>query len=538
MTMYMAIATACLSMLALASRFFSTNRLQRSPSCDKKIDTALRLAEQVASGQEEAAAALACMQRLHERVILTKTPLSPPELEEADEASRALRQLLTGQVLEDKRKSEERGDAVRGFGMLVDATPLEDWDFDADAFDKATGGSCLSTLTFCALNKSGLVEHFEIDELRLIRFLTALERMYPQHPYHNRMHVAEVVHLLHRVSGSFSPLHRLALYFAAFVHDVDHKGVTNDFLVRTQDPLAITYNDESPMENHHSAVAFRLLLRPEMNFLDGLSKQDFLWFRKAVIEVILATDMRHHFKVMEECKTVSENSEMVLMKVALKFADLSHTTRGNAEHMKWVSQLEEEFFQQGDQESRMGLRVSPLMDRKKKGMSASQTKFFDIIVIPLLEVVVDNFDGTLPFTSRVFENRKLWDSQVPSEPLQPKTESLLASVGGLAGVVKAVDRFYEKILADPEINKHFEGIDMNVLRQKQVRFLKHAFGEGQPLDVEMMRVSHQRLNPKPGPAEFEVVVNHLKSTLQEGGVSQHTIDRVLNRLSPMAYAFT
>ncbi len=38
---------------------------------------------------------------------------------------------------------------------------------------------------------------------------------------------------------------------AAAIHDFEHKGVNNDFLIKTSDPLALLYNDNSPMENHH-----------------------------------------------------------------------------------------------------------------------------------------------------------------------------------------------------------------------------------------------------------------------------------------------
>lgn len=37
-------------------------------------------------------------------------------------------------------------------------------------------------------------------------------------------------------------------------------GVTNDFLVRTRAPLAILYNDKSPLENHHASTATKVWL--------------------------------------------------------------------------------------------------------------------------------------------------------------------------------------------------------------------------------------------------------------------------------------
>ena len=54
------------------------------------------------------------------------------------------------------------------------------------------------------------------------------------------------------------------------VHDFEHLGVNNDFLVRLGDGLAITYNDRSPLENHHLAAAFGLLGLDEYNFLAAL----------------------------------------------------------------------------------------------------------------------------------------------------------------------------------------------------------------------------------------------------------------------------
>lgn len=64
----------------------------------------------------------------------------------------------------------------------------------------------------------------------------------------------------------------LACLQAAITHDYEHKGLNNDFLVRVGDDLALTYNDNSPMENHHIASSFKLLRHKDYNFLKRMPR--------------------------------------------------------------------------------------------------------------------------------------------------------------------------------------------------------------------------------------------------------------------------
>ena len=85
-----------------------------------------------------------------------------------------------------------------------------------------------------------------------------------------RTHAASVLHYAYHLTRSPGGMKSLdiveeimeaALYMAAICHDYDHPGVTNDFLIRTHDPLAIYYNDRSPLENHHAAGSFQVFYR-------------------------------------------------------------------------------------------------------------------------------------------------------------------------------------------------------------------------------------------------------------------------------------
>jgi cAMP-specific phosphodiesterase 4 len=73
------------------------------------------------------------------------------------------------------------------------------------------------------------------------------------------------------------------------------RGLNNPYLVNTQHMLALRYNDKSVLESHHVAATFALLKKPECNIFDCLNKEDLKVVRNFMIEMILHTDMAHHF---------------------------------------------------------------------------------------------------------------------------------------------------------------------------------------------------------------------------------------------------
>ena len=49
------------------------------------------------------------------------------------------------------------------------------------------------------------------------------------------------------------------MYLGAACHDYEHPGVNNMFLINTRSELAYTYNDKSPLENHHVSASLILM---------------------------------------------------------------------------------------------------------------------------------------------------------------------------------------------------------------------------------------------------------------------------------------
>lgn len=89
------------------------------------------------------------------------------------------------------------------------------------------------------LQERGLLKTFGINPHTLITYMSHLEDHYRPNPYHNSIHAADVAQSIHVLLSSqalenvFTDLEVLAAIFAASVHDVDHPGVTNQFLINT-----------------------------------------------------------------------------------------------------------------------------------------------------------------------------------------------------------------------------------------------------------------------------------------------------------------
>ena len=103
--------------------------------------------------------------------------------------------------------------------------------------------------------------------------------------------------------------------------------------------------------------------------------------------------------------------------------------------------------------------------------------------------------------------------------------SLYEQLGGEAAIDAAVDKFYEKVLADDRIKGFFEGIDMEKQHRKQKNFLTFAFGGPNNYTDRGMAAAHRKLVEEQGlnDSHFDAVVENLGSTLQDLGVADELI---------------
>jgi hemoglobin len=109
--------------------------------------------------------------------------------------------------------------------------------------------------------------------------------------------------------------------------------------------------------------------------------------------------------------------------------------------------------------------------------------------------------------------------------------SIFDSIGGRPAVGAAVDDFYPRLLADPELAGYFAGVDMAKLKAHQRSFIAAAIGGPEIYGGRDMAAAHRHLAITD--ADFDAVVGHLVATLDGLGVPAATIEAIGGKLAPL-----
>ena len=137
---------------------------------------------------------------------------------------------------------------------------------------------------------------------------------YQKIAYHNDLHgvdVAQFMFLLIKDAqldriAELRYLDMVSCIIAATCHDYDHDGFNNAYHVNKMTMRALRYHDESVQENYHAAESISIMLKPEFNFLENVSKDDVKLFRKRLVGMILSTDMAKHMQDLTQFKNRCE----------------------------------------------------------------------------------------------------------------------------------------------------------------------------------------------------------------------------------------
>uniref|UniRef100_A0AAQ4QWQ5 Phosphodiesterase n=1 Tax=Gasterosteus aculeatus aculeatus TaxID=481459 RepID=A0AAQ4QWQ5_GASAC len=299
----------------------------------------------------------------------------------------------------------------------------------------------LTSIMYSIFQERDLMRTFKIPTDTFVTFMLTLEDHYHSDvAYHNSLHAADVAQSTHILLSTpaldvFTDLEILAAIFAAAIHDVDHPGVSNQFLINTNSELALMYNDESVLENHHLAVGFKLLQGDNCDIFQNLTKKQKQTLRRMVIDMVLATDMSKHMSLLANLKTMVETKKvtssgvllldnytdrMQVLRNMVHCADLSNPTKPLDLYRQWTDRIMEEFFHQGDRERDRGMEISPMCDKHTASVERTQVGFIDYIVHPLWETWADLVHpDAQDILDTLEDNRNWYQRMIPQSPSPP-----------------------------------------------------------------------------------------------------------------------
>ena len=223
--------------------------------------------------------------------------------------------------------------------------------------------------------------------------------------YHHDLHAADITHtsyiyfkygLIHEI-GKLDMSDICAVIMGCICHDYKHPGINNNFLIDTDDNIALTYNDISVLENMHVSEAFKLMHSDnKYNVFECFDRDKYKKIRKQIIQCVLSTDMSKHslsINFLKKCVTEDykpdEKDKQEYMDLVIHTADISNPTKIFDVYFKWAQLVVEEFYSQGDKEKKLGLKCT--CDRDKVTIYRNQIGFIDFIELPYFSLFVKAF---------------------------------------------------------------------------------------------------------------------------------------------------
>ncbi|XP_051576928.1 cGMP-specific 3',5'-cyclic phosphodiesterase-like isoform X3 [Myxocyprinus asiaticus] len=320
-------------------------------------------------------------------------------------------------------EEETRALQVTVAATIPSAQSLRLLDFSFSDFDLTDTETTQATIRMFVDLK--LVQNFQMKYKSLCQWILSVKKNYRKNvTYHNWRHAFNTSQCMFavlksgRLQNNLSDLEILALMIATLSHDLDHRGVNNSYIKRSDHPLAQLYC-HSTMEHHHFDQCLMILNSPGNQILSSLSLDEYRVTLKMIEKAILATDLALYMKKRTEFFELSKNSQFAwedeyhrdLMRSMLMTAcDISAITKPWPVQKRIAELVATEFFEQGDKERRE-LNIEPidLMNREKRDKIPSmQVSFIDAICTQLYEALTGISESCSPLLDGCRKNRQKW----------------------------------------------------------------------------------------------------------------------------------
>ncbi|XP_053348533.1 cGMP-specific 3',5'-cyclic phosphodiesterase isoform X1 [Clarias gariepinus] len=337
-------------------------------------------------------------------------------------------------------EEETRALEVTAAATVPSAQSLRLLDFSFSDFDLTDAETTQATIRMFVDLK--LVQNFQMKYKSLCQWILSVKKNYRKNvAYHNWRHAFNTSQCMFailksgRLQNNLNDMEILALMIATLCHDLDHRGVNNSYIKRSDHPLAQLYC-HSIMEHHHFDQCLMILTSQGSQILGGLSVEEYKTTLKMIEKAILATDLALYMKKRTEFFELAKNNQFfweednhrdLLRCMLMTACDISAITKPWPVQKRIAELVATEFFEQGDKE-REELNIEPidLMNREKRDKIPSmQVSFIDAICTQLYETLANMSDFCSPLLEGCRKNRQNW------KLLAEQAEEASLVIGGL-----------------------------------------------------------------------------------------------------------
>ncbi|XP_064594905.1 dual 3',5'-cyclic-AMP and -GMP phosphodiesterase 11-like isoform X2 [Liolophura sinensis] len=269
-----------------------------------------------------------------------------------------------------------------------------------------------------------LLERFHINYEVLCRWLLSVKKNYRNVTYHNWRHafnVAQTMFCMIKCGGLENMLtdqETLALMVGCLCHDLDHRGTTNQFMIKTASPLAQLYST-STMEHHHFDQCIMILSTKGNDILGSVNQEEYERIIQLLEGAILATDLALYFRYRgeffelvqtEKADWNCDDHKDLLRSMMMTACDVSAITKPWGIQQKVAQLIATEFFEQGDiEKAELKIKPQDMMDRDKQDQFPSmQVGFIDTICMPVYSAIAKVNPRLEPLLSGCKDNRVHW----------------------------------------------------------------------------------------------------------------------------------
>ncbi|XP_046549906.1 LOW QUALITY PROTEIN: cGMP-dependent 3',5'-cyclic phosphodiesterase-like [Haliotis rubra] len=205
----------------------------------------------------------------------------------------------------------------------------------------------------------------------------------------------------------------LMMFHMKVNHGVSLAGLLTDCPI---DLVSCTRKFKTHSTRHHFAQSMCIVNTEGCNIFEHLSSSDYQHVLDLMRDIILATDLAHHLRILGDLDKMAENGydstqpeqRNMLLCLLMTSCDLSDQTKdwNNTKHI--AAQVYQEFFSQGDLEKAVGKDPIEMMDREKACIPDLQINFLDGIALPVYRILEKLFSECKEVHEAVEKNKLKW----------------------------------------------------------------------------------------------------------------------------------